>query len=52
VFGLAAGSQFKAMMEAAIAFDLASCTRLGTLLHHRISMVVGKRKQRGDGIQR
>jgi hypothetical protein len=34
------------MVEAAIAFDLASATNLGTLFHHRISMVVGKRNNR------
>jgi hypothetical protein len=46
MLSFAAGYQFEAMVEAAIAFDLASATNLGTLFHHRISMVVGKRNNR------
>jgi hypothetical protein len=37
MLSFAAGYQFEAMVEAAIAFDLASATNLGTLFHHRIA---------------
>jgi len=49
VLGLSARSQFKAMVETTVAFDLARIANLSTLFHHRISMFNRSHQRRKYG---